>query len=66
MACWGRRQHLNAGDALVDVACVAAGLHIFTVVDNVHADGDLLFDDLGDRAGQALAEGHAFALTGDE
>src|SRR5205085_298228 len=60
------RLHLNAREALVDVACVAAGLHIFAVVDDVHAVGDLTLHNLGNRAGQALVEGHAFALTGGE
>jgi hypothetical protein len=50
----------------VDVACVAAGLHIFTVVDDVHTAGDLTLHNLTDRAGQALAEGHVLALTSGE
>ena len=60
------RLHLNAGDALVDVACVAAGLHVFAVVDDVHAAGDLTLHDFSDRAGQALVEGYALALTRGE
>jgi hypothetical protein len=66
VACRGDRLHLDAGDALIDVACVAAGLHIFAVVDDVHATGDLPLHHLGDRAGQALVEGRALALTGEE
>src|SRR5213592_513750 len=60
------RPHLNAGKALVDVACVAACLHVFAVVDNVHAAGDLPLDNLGDRAGQTLVESHVRAFTGGE
>src|SRR5215468_7584696 len=51
-ACFGGllgsgRLHLNAGEALVDVACIATGLHVFAVVDDVHAAGDLPLDNLG-------------------
>jgi hypothetical protein len=58
--------YLNPSDALVDVACIAAGLDIFAVVDDVHATGDLPLHHLGDHAGQALVKGHVLALTGDE
>jgi hypothetical protein len=60
------RLHLNASDALVDVACIAAGLHVFAVVDDVHAAGDLTLHDFSNRAGQALVESYSLAFTRGE